>query len=332
MIVGLFSRGAAAKISSSAAVGLFLALAFGAPAQAQTLNRAWVSGHGADAAGCGAPANPCRSLQYVHDNIIAAGGEIDILDPAGYGAITITKALSIVNDGVGAAGVQQPTSGLDAITINAGANDAIILRGLEINGLDTARFGVNVLSAGSLTIANCVVERFGGPAGIVIEPSGGLIALVATDIAVSSNDLGVVVQPTGSGSVSGVIKKAMLANNVITGLQVNGGLTSGAVDLTVIDSVATLNPTAGFDIENPGAATNTTVFLDNVVATDNGSGLHVAGSAVARLQRSSFTKNNIGVQLGLSGSGAAQSFQDNAIYGNASDVSGLGVISNVTLK
>ncbi|WP_158818603.1 hypothetical protein [Methylocapsa sp. S129] len=74
-------------------------------AWAQSLNRAWVSGHGADAAGCGAPASPCRSLQYVHDNIIAAGGEIDILDPAGYGAITITKALSIVNDGVGTAGV-----------------------------------------------------------------------------------------------------------------------------------------------------------------------------------------------------------------------------------
>src|SRR5476651_1134614 len=72
--------------------------------------RAWVSGHGTDAAGCGAPVNPCRSLQYVHDHIIAAGGEIDVLDPAGYGAIAITKAVSIVNDGVGTAGVQA-TSG-----------------------------------------------------------------------------------------------------------------------------------------------------------------------------------------------------------------------------
>src|SRR5450432_688710 len=90
------------------------------------LNRAWVSGHGVDQAGCGAPVTPCRSLQYVHDNIVAAGGEIDILDPAGYGAVTITKAVSIVNDGVGTAGVQAASG--NAVTINAGANDTVYLR------------------------------------------------------------------------------------------------------------------------------------------------------------------------------------------------------------
>src|SRR5579872_3964238 len=110
------------------------------PAQA-LVSRAWVSGHGADAAGCGSPASPCRSFQYVHNNIIAAGGEIDVLDPAGYGAITITKALSIVNDGVGTAGVQQ-TQGTDAITVNAGPNDAIFIRGLTVEGLGSGRFGL----------------------------------------------------------------------------------------------------------------------------------------------------------------------------------------------
>jgi hypothetical protein len=77
-------------------------------------NRAWVSGHGVDQAGCGAPTAPCRSLQYAHDHAVIAGGEIDILDAAGYGAITITKSISIVNDGVGTAGVQ--SAGSDAIT------------------------------------------------------------------------------------------------------------------------------------------------------------------------------------------------------------------------
>ena len=78
------------------------------PSHAGTANRAWVSGHGVDAAGCGAPTAPCRSLQYVHDNVVVAGGEIDILDPGGYGAISITKAISIVNDGVGAPRVPAP--------------------------------------------------------------------------------------------------------------------------------------------------------------------------------------------------------------------------------
>ena len=111
-----------------------------APANA-LVNRAWVSGHGTDAAGCGAPTNPCRSFQYVHDNIIAGGGEIDALDGADYGAITITKALSIVGDGTLAA-VEQPNAGQNAITINASLTDAVHLRGLTIDGLGVATNGI----------------------------------------------------------------------------------------------------------------------------------------------------------------------------------------------
>src|SRR5471032_3341743 len=119
------------------------------PAHAVVGSRIWVSGHGVDQAGCGAPTAPCRSLQYAHDHIVAAGGEIDILDPAGYGAITITKAISIVNDGVGTAGVQA-TSG-DAITINAGATDVVYLRGLNIDGLqESATNGVQFNSGAAL--------------------------------------------------------------------------------------------------------------------------------------------------------------------------------------
>src|SRR5471030_2519696 len=89
---------------SRVAFGLATVLLLGAsgPAVAQ-INRAWVSGHGVDQAGCGAPTSPCRSLQYAHDQAVNAGGEIDILDPAGYGALSITKGISIVNDGVGTA-------------------------------------------------------------------------------------------------------------------------------------------------------------------------------------------------------------------------------------
>src|SRR5579872_4923147 len=128
-------------------------------AQANAITRAWVSGHGADVSGCGAPTNPCRSLQYVVTNIIAAGGEIDVLDPAGYGPVTIPFALSIVNDGVGTAGVQQSTTG-DAIDINAGPNDTIYLRGLNIDGLGVAANGVSFNSGGELDIVNCVVRHF----------------------------------------------------------------------------------------------------------------------------------------------------------------------------
>ncbi len=113
------------------------AMALATPASA-LLNRAWVSGRGVDAAGCGPAGNPCRSPQYVHDNIIAAGGEIDIMDPSGYGTLTITKALSVVNDGVGVAGFQQAIAGQNVITISAKAGDAVHLRGLTLDGLGAA--------------------------------------------------------------------------------------------------------------------------------------------------------------------------------------------------
>src|SRR5579884_2819618 len=134
--------------TATALASLLLALS---PAEAAGgAARAWVSGHGTDAAGCGAPTNPCRTFQYVHDNIIAAGGEIDVLDPAGYGAVTITKAVSIVNDGVGTAGVQAASG--NAITINAGASDLVTLRGLNIDGLGTGANGIVFNSGGSLSV------------------------------------------------------------------------------------------------------------------------------------------------------------------------------------
>src|SRR5499427_9857088 len=83
-------------------------------------NRTFVSGSGNDANPCSLAA-PCRSFAgaLAQTN---PGGEIAVLDTAGYGAVTIAKAISIVNqDGV-EAGVTA-TGGADAITINAGATD-----------------------------------------------------------------------------------------------------------------------------------------------------------------------------------------------------------------
>src|SRR5471032_941752 len=156
-----------------------------ATAHAGTASRAWVSGHGVDQAACGAPTSPCRSLQYTHDNIVAAGGEIDILDPAGYGALSITKAISIVNDGVGTAGVQA-TSGA-AITINAGPFDAIYLRGLNIDGVNAAAAnGVDFVAGERLVIDHCVVRHFASY-GVLIEPSSGSSQFEIRDAVLSDN-------------------------------------------------------------------------------------------------------------------------------------------------
>src|SRR5471032_1909466 len=135
------------EVWATAGLALALTTIVAGPALSAS-NRVWVSGHGVDQPGCGAPTAPCRSLQFAHDTV-AAGGEIDILDPAGYGAITITKAISIVNDGVGTAGVQASSGA--AITINAGPSDSVYLRGLNIDGLqESATNGVQFNSGAAL--------------------------------------------------------------------------------------------------------------------------------------------------------------------------------------
>jgi hypothetical protein len=96
-----------------------------APAQAGP-NGTWVSGKGTDRGGCPVTA-PCRTFAFALTQT-AAGGEIDVLDPADYGPVTITKSISIVNDGVGVAAIRASSG--NAITINAGAGDSVHLRGL----------------------------------------------------------------------------------------------------------------------------------------------------------------------------------------------------------
>ena len=123
------------------------------PAQAQNA-RSFVSGHGADTNNCTLAA-PCRTFQHAHDQT-NAGGEIDVLDPGGYGALTINKAISI--QGHGFSGITAP-SGF-AILINAGATDQINLRGLLIEGLGSGFAGVVVGQVGSLNIQDSLIRKF----------------------------------------------------------------------------------------------------------------------------------------------------------------------------
>src|SRR5215469_13230218 len=120
-------------------------------------NRTFVSGSGNDANPCSLGA-PCRSFAGAIAQT-SPGGEIAVLDTAGYGQVTITKAVSIVNEEGVEAGITV-TSG-DGITINAGATDVVNLRGLTIVG-GSGSHGITLNSGAALNIQNCVVRGFGG--------------------------------------------------------------------------------------------------------------------------------------------------------------------------
>src|SRR6187401_1875318 len=110
-------------------------------------SRTWVSGVGDDANPCSRTA-PCKTFAGAISKT-APKGEINVLDPGGFGGVTITKSISIISESV-QAGVL--VAGTNAIIINAGANDVVILKGLNLNGLDTGLDGIKVLSAGKVFI------------------------------------------------------------------------------------------------------------------------------------------------------------------------------------
>src|SRR5512142_2165430 len=92
--------------------------------------RTWVSGVGDDANPCSRTA-PCKTFAGAISKT-AAGGVISVIDPGGYGAVTITKSITIDGGGVLASVLVAGTLG---INVNAGYTDVVILKGLQIVGV-----------------------------------------------------------------------------------------------------------------------------------------------------------------------------------------------------
>src|SRR5213595_1180553 len=110
---------------------------FSSLAHAQA-TRTWVSGVGDDANPCSRTA-PCKTFAGAISKT-AAGGEISVLDPGGFGAVTITKSITINGDGT-LGGLLAAT--VNGIIVNAGANDDVIIRSISIDGTMGASIGIH---------------------------------------------------------------------------------------------------------------------------------------------------------------------------------------------
>jgi hypothetical protein len=193
----------------------------------------FISANGNDANPCTRPL-PCRTLQRAHDET-NPGGEINMLDPAGYGTVVITKAISIVNDGVGSAGILVPSDGV-GITISAGANDAVKLRGLIIEGAGVGHVGIAFNTGKSLTIENSVVRNF-AHSGIGLSPNASSSLAVSNTLVADNSAFGIFVQPTGNGKVDAVFNRVEAYNNGRSGIGVLGHVSTGEVWAIAADCV-----------------------------------------------------------------------------------------------
>ena len=154
--------------------------------------RTWVSGVGDDANPCSRTA-PCKTFAGAISKT-ANGGEINCLDPGGFGGVTITKSLTIkchyTEGGV-------LVSGTNAIVINATATDRITLKGLDINGIgtgaQTSLTGVKVLSAGIVHLIDNEIYRF--KAGVVVAPTSNGTRVLMKDNHIHNNGIGAILAP-----------------------------------------------------------------------------------------------------------------------------------------
>ena len=169
-----------------------------APASAQA-SRTWVSGVGDDVNPCSRTA-PCKTFAGAISKT-AAGGEINCLDPGGFGGVTIPKSIAIICDNVNA-GVL--TFGTNGITVNAGDGDRIMLSGLDIHGGGTGGIGIRIVKAKSVIVRKSIVQGFVAPAGKGISNEGTAQVIVA-DSVITNNATGIsgAVASTGDNLVFG---------------------------------------------------------------------------------------------------------------------------------
>jgi hypothetical protein len=171
------------RLPSALLVTALACSVFAVSAQAQS-PRTFVSAAGSDSNPCSFAA-PCRHFQAAV-NATSPGGEVDALDPAGYGPITITQAITI--EGQGWSYIAPPSGG-NGITINAVSGD-VTIHGVSLNGagITGGTNGIVFNSGSSLTVTDCVVQNFvivGGDAntgnGILIKPTSGTMDFTITN-------------------------------------------------------------------------------------------------------------------------------------------------------
>jgi hypothetical protein len=239
------------------------------PANAQA-TRTWVSGVGDDANPCSRTA-PCKTFAGAISKT-ATAGEINCLDPGGFGAVTITKSIIIDCESVSNGGVL--VSGTNGIVITAGP---VTLRGLDIDGFGTGLSGVSVTSSASVIIQKSKIYGF-ATAGINFAAPG---SLVVTDTRINTNAAGIILNGA-AGAITATLRDVVVNNNTGNGIavQTTGPSTTAVIDRTTV----AFNTGIGVTVNGGPAA----AYIGGSTITGNGTGVGGGG------QKYSFKNNQIG--------------------------------------
>jgi hypothetical protein len=271
---------------------------------------------GSDANPCSRSA-PCQTFSGAFSKT-AAGGEINCLDPGGFGALTINKSITIncvyTEGGVLAGGT--------GITVNAAATDTVVLRGLDFFGVNPPTNGLRVIQAAAVHLEDSTIRRFNAlnSAGISFTPSNAGAELHVNNVTITENGNGatgggIVIQPTGTGSAFVVLRDVRVRNNANNAIRVDATGNTGIRNVVTLENVEMTGNGNGLNVIAPAGTSPTGVVLSRNTISANGTGITANGGlATVRVDESVITGNITG--LSIVNSAAILSYGTNVLDSN----------------
>jgi hypothetical protein len=252
--------------------------------------RTWVSGVGDDVNPCSRTA-PCKTWAGAISKT-AAGGIIDALDPGGFGALTITKAMTLEGNGTLASTLSSGTNGI-VINITSGTGRNVVLRNILIDGsgVTLGINGINFIAGDSLLVEDCYIKAY-STTGILFQPNSNA-NLQVNRTSVSECVIGIRATGVGAVTASASIADSTVSNN---GTGIQGDQNS---KVAIRNTYVSGNTTDGI----LGTSTSScSVLVDFSVAANNGTGIRSNGGGTeVQVNNSTITGNATGVSSTNSG-------------------------------
>jgi hypothetical protein len=277
------------------------AVSFQIAANAQA-TRTWVSGVGDDVNPCSRTA-PCKTFAGAISKT-ATNGEINCMDPGGYGAVTITKSITIDCSNEFGSILASGTNGI-VVNITAATDTAktVRLRGLFINGALTGLNGVRIVAANKVSVENTVIDGFTAH-GISLETTSGPTKLFVDNSTIRNNTS----QGINSFLIGGSTANIAVSNTTLLNNNIGLNLGSGA-KASISDSSLTTNTT--------GTLVNSAeLTMTRCIVSGSTTGIQGGAGASIRISGNTVTGNTTG--LSPSG-GSIISFSNNTVDGNTTN-------------
>jgi hypothetical protein len=256
---------------------------FSVTGAATTTKRTFVASNGNDANPCSIAA-PCRGFAHAITQT-SVGGEVIVLDSAGYGPVTVTKSVSIIAPAGIYAGISVFSG--DGVAVNA-PGAIVVLRGLSING-QGGNNGISLLAAARLRVESCVVSAM-HVAGI--SHTAANAELIVQDTLVRDNVGSGIYLVAALGSL--VLEHVQSEHNGGNGVSFTAGAGSPGAYARISESVLTHNDGDGIGADSIPGSTITLVVERSVISNNGVSGLRAAangGSGIVTVKHNTFNDN-----------------------------------------